>query len=214
MANHRSGTKGVPREVRETAILDAAGEEFEQRGYAGAVVGSIAARVNVSKTLVLSYFGSKEGVYIACVRRAGRSLIGAIAAALNDAPGASGTRPEASGDVGLASETRVVAAIFECLGRRPSDWPVLYDRTVPVGPARDAAREQRRALRQQAADGVASALAGLGFTDPQDLSAMTLVWENVVSALVAWWRQNPGESAADMIARSQRIFAAIHGLSS
>ncbi|BBX23427.1 hypothetical TetR transcriptional regulator [Mycolicibacter terrae] len=213
MANHRSGTKGVPREVRETAILDAAGEEFERRGYAGAVVGSIAARVNVSKTLVLSYFGSKEGVYIACVRRAGRSLTDAIGGAMT-ASGTveSGERSETP--VSVASETRVLAAIFQCLARRPSDWPVLYDRTVPAGPARDAAREQRRALRQQAAEGVASALAGLGVTDPQDLSAITLVWENVVSALVAWWRQNPGESAADMTARSQRIFAAIHRLSS
>lgn len=209
MANHRSGTKGVPREVRETAILDAAGEEFEQCGYAAAVVGSIAARADISKTLVLSYFGSKEGLYIACVRRAGTSLTDAITDALN-APRVA----EAAREASLTSETRVVAAIFECLARRPSDWPVLYDRTVPAGPARDAAREQRRALRAQAAEGVASALAGLGVTDPQDLSAMTLVWENVVSALVAWWRRNSDESAADMTARSQRIFAAIHGLSS
>lgn len=209
MANHRSGTKGVPREVRETAILDAAGAEFEQCGYAAAVVGSIAARADISKTLVLSYFGSKEGLYIACVRRAGTSLTDAITDALN-APRVA----EAAREASLTSETRVVAAIFECLARRPSDWPVLYDRTVPAGAARDAAREQRRALRGQAAEGVASALAGLGVTDPQDLSAMTLVWENVVSALVAWWRRNPDESAADMTARSQRIFAAIHGLSS
>ncbi|MCP3811822.1 TetR/AcrR family transcriptional regulator, partial [Mycobacteriaceae bacterium Msp059] len=72
------GTKGVPRAQREQLILDAATEEFGQDGYAGAALSAVAARAGVSKPMVLSYFGSKDGLYVACVERAGANLIDRI----------------------------------------------------------------------------------------------------------------------------------------
>ena len=201
MGSGRTGTKGMPRREREQAILAAAADEFAIAGYAGAHVGAIAAAAEVSKALVLSYFGSKEGLYIACVQRAGGTLTAAIGAAM----------PELS--AGTADGERVLDAIFTTLADRPADWPILYDRSVPAGPARDAVRQQRTVLRGQAATGVGRALASAGLKDPDDLSAATLVWEHVGSALVQWWLHHPDESAADMTARARRVLTAASGRS-
>lgn len=197
----RTGTKGMPREQREQAILTAAAAEFAASGYAGAHMSVIAAGAEVSKALVLSYFGSKEDLYVACVERAGETLAAAIGNAI----------PVPSG--GAADGERVLEAIFTTLAERPGDWPVLYDRSVPAGRAREAARRQRTILRQQAAAGVSRALTAAGLDDPDDLSAATLVWEHIVSALVQWWRHHPDESATAMTARARRVLAAASGRS-
>ena len=47
------------------ALLDAALDEFSERGYAGARVADIARRAGVNKQLINYYFGSKEGLYLA-----------------------------------------------------------------------------------------------------------------------------------------------------
>ncbi|MCV7161892.1 TetR/AcrR family transcriptional regulator [Mycolicibacterium brisbanense] len=187
----------MPRQQREQAILSAASAEFGASSYVGAHMSVIAANADVSKALVLSYFGSKEDLYVACVERAGETLAAAIGDAI----------PVPSG--GASDGERVLEAIFTTLADRPSDWPVVYDRTVPAGRARDAAREQRTILREQAMAGVTRALAEVGLDDPDDLSAATVVWEHIVSALVQWWQQHPEQSAADMTARARRILAAL-----
>jgi TetR/AcrR family transcriptional regulator len=50
-------------------ILDAALAEFADRGYAGARVRSIADRAGVNSQLISYYFGGKEGLYQAILRR-------------------------------------------------------------------------------------------------------------------------------------------------
>ncbi|OFB44901.1 TetR family transcriptional regulator [Mycolicibacterium sp. (ex Dasyatis americana)] len=189
----------MPRPQREQAILASASAEFAASGYVSAHMSVIAANAEVSKALVLSYFGSKEDLYVACVERAGETL----AAAIGDAIAVQSS--------GATDGERVLEAIFTTLADRPSDWPVLYDRSIPAGRARDAARRQRTKLRKQAAAGVGRVLAGVGLDDPDDLSAATLVWEHIVSALVQWWQHHPDESAAAMTARARRVLTAASG---
>ncbi|HEX6515018.1 MAG TPA: TetR family transcriptional regulator [Nocardioidaceae bacterium] len=50
-------------------LLAAALDEFSERGYAGARVGSIAARAGVNPQLITYYFGGKRGLYDALSRR-------------------------------------------------------------------------------------------------------------------------------------------------
>ena len=52
---------------RRTAILDAAREQFAQKGYAGASVRGIARQADVDPALVHHYFGSKEQVFVAAM---------------------------------------------------------------------------------------------------------------------------------------------------
>lgn len=193
----RTGSKGMPRQEREQWILTAAAAEFGELTFAGSSMNGIAARAEVSKALVLAYFGSKEDLYVACVERAGERMATAIGGAL-------------SGETARAEVAEaVLTAIFTALEDRPSDWPVLYDRTVPDGRARDAARRQRTILRAQAVAAVTRTLGAVGLSDDDDLSAATLVWESMVSALVDWWRHHPERSADEMAGRARRVLAAL-----
>src|SRR3954451_12222043 len=72
----------VPRQVREQQLLDVAEEQFAGCGYGGASIEVIDRLAGVSRPIVYDHFGDKEGVYIACVRRARGELEEMILAAV------------------------------------------------------------------------------------------------------------------------------------
>ena len=51
-------------------ILDVAGREFAERGYAGARVDEIAARTRTTKRMIYYYFASKENLFVEVLVRA------------------------------------------------------------------------------------------------------------------------------------------------
>ncbi|KAA9154056.1 TetR/AcrR family transcriptional regulator [Amycolatopsis acidicola] len=68
-------------------ILDAAAEEFAERGIAGARVDRIIAAAHTNKAQLYGYFGSKDGLFDAVVAdRAGR-LLDAVSFDAEDFPG-------------------------------------------------------------------------------------------------------------------------------
>lgn len=192
----KAGTKGVPRAEREQQILDVAVDAIGHAGYVGLSLGEVADRAGVSKPLVYAYFQSKDGLYAACVQRAGTALGEAIEQVISE-----------SGGLDMAERT--LDAIFITLEPRPHDWNVLFDRTHPVqGPSADAVRRARRRIADQAARGVSAVLETAGLVDPADLSALTDVWMGVVTSLVGWWLRHPDQSAEEMSARCRRIIDA------
>lgn len=197
-----AGTKGVPRARREEQILDAALEEFGTRGHAAASMAEIARRVGVTKPMLYTYFGSKDGLYTACVDRVGPTLLAAVDGAMEAGP--SGER------LPLA----VLTAVFETLEERRHAWFVLYDRTLAQGsePWR-AARRHRDAIDERAAGGTAALLHAQGNRDALDADALKHVWTGTVSALVGWWVSHPELSAQDMSARCARLISAIRNSS-
>ena len=52
-------------------MLDAAERVFSASGFHGASMDAIAAEAGISKPMVYNYFGSKEGIYLAYLARAG-----------------------------------------------------------------------------------------------------------------------------------------------
>ncbi|PIE20338.1 MAG: hypothetical protein CSA66_00620 [Proteobacteria bacterium] len=66
-------------------ILDAAIEVFAERGFAGARVDAIAEAAGSNKRMLYAYFGNKEGLWEAALRRV---LEAALAAAAEAAPSA------------------------------------------------------------------------------------------------------------------------------
>ncbi len=58
----------LPAEARLPQILNAALEEFAERGYAGASMAATAARAGVTKGLIYHYFPGKEALFRAVVR--------------------------------------------------------------------------------------------------------------------------------------------------
>src|SRR5438552_16828515 len=63
--------KGAVRDPRRTQeqILAAALKEFSARGFAGARVDAIARRAAINKRMLYHYFGNKEGMFRAVLRR-------------------------------------------------------------------------------------------------------------------------------------------------
>ncbi|WP_405485712.1 TetR/AcrR family transcriptional regulator [Nocardia sp. NBC_00511] len=195
----RSGSKGMPREERETQILDAAAIEFGTRGYASVLVTEVATRAGVSKPLVYQYFSSKDGLCAACVERAGTTLSTGIAEAMRS-----------PGPTFVTAATAVLDAIFTALEPRPHDWAVLYDRSAPPGTDTAAvARRFRALIAEQAAAGVGSAFTTAALSDPHDLAVLTRVWMNSVTAIVSWWLDNPDQTAAEMSARAHRVLSTL-----
>jgi AcrR family transcriptional regulator len=72
----------VPRAVRERQLLELAEELFAERGYAGASMDELARRAGVTKPVVYELFGSKEGLFGACVDRSIERLAADIAEAV------------------------------------------------------------------------------------------------------------------------------------
>ena len=191
------GTSRLPRAQREEMLLDAATEEFGSMGYGGASLGSIADRAEVSKALLVTYFGSKDGLYGACAQRAGTNLADRIEAVI--------TQDFTAGDMAL----RTLAAIFTGLEARPLDWNVLNDRTAPHdSPGGACARAQRQRIEEQATRAVAS-LKQLSDLDADNAELLTGVWSGAVSSVVSWWLHHPDRTPAEMTARCATVVSAL-----
>ncbi|WP_333772760.1 helix-turn-helix domain-containing protein [Streptomyces sp. IBSBF 3136] len=213
----RAGTKGVPRAHREQQILDAALEEFGRRGHAAASMAEIATRVGVTKPLLYTYFGSKDGLYAACVDHVGPHLLTAIegamaarGAATSGAAVSEAPAPE-PGKQGMPHA--VLTALFRALEGRRHAWFVLYDRSLRPGSGPwHAARRHREAIDALAATGTAALLRAQGDDDALDADALKHIWTGTVGALIGWWISHPELSAEDMSARCARLLAAVrHG---
>ena len=198
LAGRSRGTSKLPRARREELLLDAAAEEFGALGHAGASLGRIADRAGVSKALVLTYFGSKDGLYAACVARAGHNLITRIEPVL-------ATPPDRPREVALAT----LAAIFSGLEPRPHDWNLLNDRSVPPGEGAQVLQRMRQTIADQASRGVAGLNETALLDDADDVALLTEVWMSTVTAVVNWWLRHPDRTAAEMTTRCDRVLTAI-----
>ena len=68
-------------------ILDAAAEEFAERGIAGARVDRIITAANTNKAQLYGYFGSKDGLFDAVIADRADRLMAAIAFDADNLPG-------------------------------------------------------------------------------------------------------------------------------
>ena len=195
-----AGTKGVARADREQQMVDVGCRLFGESGFGGTSVADVADAAGISKPLIYQYFGSKEGLYAACVRRAASLLIDEI------------ERTAASGTVGLARAVVTLDGMFRILEPHPCMWHLVFDPTAP----RDSETEQVLAAYEArildfGTEGVAEVLRLAGIDDSADVAAMRAVWENVFRTLVGWWLDHPDESPEAMTERCVRLFSAVFG---
>lgn len=193
-----AGTKGVPRADREGQIVRAACEVFGTEGFAGTSVAAVAARAGISKPLVYQYFGSKEGLFSACLHHGGAIL-------------AEEMERIASGDtVGLERGLLTLDGIFRILEPQPWLWRLFFDPGAPrEGEIAAAIKEHTERITILAVEGVGELLRLQGDDDPLDIDAMTRVWMSIFDALVTWWLDHPDESPAAMTERCLRLFTAV-----
>src|SRR5689334_22853361 len=74
----------VPRAIRESQMLEVARTTFGARGYHAVSMDEIAEAVGISKPMLYAYFGSKEGLFLACAREAADGLHEQVRAAATE----------------------------------------------------------------------------------------------------------------------------------
>jgi AcrR family transcriptional regulator len=72
----------VPRAVRERQLVELAEGLFSERGYQGASMDELARRAGVTKPVVYELFGSKDGLFRACLERSAERLATDVAEAV------------------------------------------------------------------------------------------------------------------------------------
>lgn len=193
-----AGTKGVPRAERERQIVEVASVAFGTDGFAATNVASVARTAGISKPLVYQYFGSKEGLYAACLDAAGELLGDEI------------ERIAGSGAVGIERGVRTLDGMFAVLEDRRHVWRLLHDATAPsTGEVDRIRRSHTDRIEALAHEGVSELLALAGLEDPMDVSAMTATWLGIVDSLMDWWVAHPQESAEQMVQRVGRLVVAL-----
>jgi AcrR family transcriptional regulator len=177
----------MPRERREQQILDVAGAIFARAGYHSASMDEIADGVGVSKPMLYTYFGSKEGLYLAYIRRAGGQLLDRLVSA---------RAPHDSASALLRARITEFLSFVEEHG---DGWKVLFGE---VGSTRPFA-ENVAALREQIADAVRRMIeAGAGSWPGYSLPASDAIAHALVGAgesLANWWLDHP-DVARDEVA--------------
>jgi AcrR family transcriptional regulator len=198
MSSATIGTKGVPRAERESQIVAEAIDEFARYGYAGASMAAVAARAGISKPLVYQYFGSKDGLFLACLHQVAGPMLARLEVAWEHE------------DDSVLSRAATLGAIFESLEPQRVAWKMLFDDTMPPeGPIAEVAQGYRERTLQVTVSGSARFLLARGIDDPLDASALSAVWTGLVDALVLWWLDQPEVTAAEMTERGYRLMAAI-----
>jgi len=180
----------MPRADRERQMVAVAGEEFAARGYTAASMDEIAERVGVSKPMLYEYFGSKEGLLVACIRNARAELLRVTsAAALRE------TTPEEMLRCGLV-------AYFEFVRSQGKAWALLRTEAAVASPS---AAEEIEAGRAQQTDLISSTMAiyapGL---PPDNLQATAEIIVGGCERLAHWCDHHPevtSEQAAELVMR-------------
>ena len=109
-----TGTKRIPRAIREQQMLDSAISVFADLGYRSASMDTIARDAGVSKPMLYLYYGSKEELFSACMTRESGRLIDQLTTA---AVAGSGPRDRLEG---------VVQSFLEYVDQHTDSWNVVY----------------------------------------------------------------------------------------
>src|SRR3954451_12231915 len=80
----------VPRPVRERQLVELGEQLFAERGFAKASMDELARRAGVTKPVIYELFGSKEGLFRACLEALALRMAEQIAEAARGADAAGG----------------------------------------------------------------------------------------------------------------------------
>jgi AcrR family transcriptional regulator len=171
----------VPRALREEQLLEKAEKVFAMQGYQGTSIEDIARAAGVTRPVVYDHFGSKENIYLACVRRARDELERLFdeAAATSDSP-----------------RDRLwsgINAYLEFVERHGRAWDVLFGQGGAVtGSAGEELLRQRFATVDRIAELFRSFASSVtSRVDETAIQAFAHALSGSGEQLAKWWRQNP-----------------------
>lgn len=167
----------MSRAERERQIVRIAEEVFATRGYQAASMDDIAARVGLSKPMLYEYFGSKEGLLLACLERAKRELLESTAAAATNA----------SDPVQLLNDC--LLAFFRFSDDHKQAWALLRNESAVPGVEVDSELES---IRSQQVDFTSDMLRlSLPSLDENRLEAFAEAIIGACERMALWREQRP-----------------------
>ena len=189
-------TGRLPRAEREQQMLETARMLFAERGFAAVTMDELAAAVGVTKPLLYTYFGNKEGLYLACMEPAAEALVDTVAAAVG------GDR-----DAGRETLRAGVHAFFIFVDADRNAWRVLFDETLPAGaePARRAAEQRERLTELVAAAQLERVPDERREASRVEIEALAAAMLGAAEALARWWLRTeamPAADAAELLVRT------------
>src|SRR5919198_3067327 len=174
----------TPRAVREAQMVAAAERLFSERGYHGVSMDEIAAASGITKPMLYDYFGSKEGLFLACVERARGRLFEEIASAVRGAS-------EAEGALRAGVE-----AFLTFANAQRETWTVLFGEGGRFNEAASAIRAEQAGLIAQ----LLRELPGWEReVDEEELDAIAHVFVGAAEA-IAFWAVEHDEATLDRVA--------------
>src|SRR5688572_1566083 len=180
-----ASSKRLPRAVREQQMLDAAVRVFSRNGFHAANMDEIAELSGVSKPMVYAYHGTKEELFLACLRREQERLTEKIISA------ADSTLPPDE------QMWRGIKGFFDYVGAHRDGWSVLYRQARSLEPFAGELAGMRRAVVQLIAHRLAVALQKEGRqVRPDDLTSMALSLVGASESLADWLASHPDEDPA------------------
>ena len=183
----RAGTRGMPRERREQLILDVAGQVFARAGYESASMDEIADRAGVSKPMLYTYFGSKEGLYLAYIERAGSELVERLVNAR-------------AADRSPASMLRARITEFLSFVEEHGDgWRVLFRELGSTRPFAERVAELRERIAREIRRMVQGGDGSCSSRPPEAADAIAHALVGAGESLANWWLDHP-EIPRDQVA--------------
>ena len=175
----KHGTRGIPREIREQLILDVAGRVFARGDYHSSSMDEISALAGISKPMLYTYFGSKEGLYVAYIDRTGRELLDRLmAAAALDDPSLSALRARSLEFFAFVEEHR-------------DGWIVLFREVTSSRPVAERVAELRARIAAAVREMIDGSVAADAQLEPQASDAIAHATVGAGESLANWWLEHP-----------------------
>lgn len=167
----------MPRAKREQQLLNVALQLFIEHGYQGTSMEDIASAAGVTRPIVYNHFGSKDGIYLACLRRARESLDQHIVDAAKDLTTLQG-RLNAG-----------VEGYFTFVDENRPAWHLLFGGGIAIA---GTASEEASRLRFQSVEKIAQLLFGVvDDIDTEKGEAIAHAVSGAGEQLAKWWLQRP-----------------------
>jgi AcrR family transcriptional regulator len=175
----------LPFAARREQLLDHAEELFMTKGFAATSIEDVARASGVSRPIVYEHFGSKEGVYLACVERARANYERELLAAID---------PSAEPREQIRRGAEV---FFSMLQRDPGRWRLLFATSTTL-PGEDSDRFQQLRFRT-----IAAILPLLQRGAPETPPARIEAWGHAIAGIGErfgfWWLAQPDMTLDEVV---------------
>ena len=176
----------VPAAVRAEQLLDVAERLFSTHGFGATSIDAIARAAHVTRPMIYKRFGSKDAIYLACLRRAR----GELEAMLFEAVAAAG------GDL-HAQFVAGADAYFRFVEQGPERWRVLFGGGAAVsGDIAETAMQLHLGTERRFAQLFRQASPD---ADERQLAAYAHAIGGAAHQLAQWWLRTPGVARDEVV---------------